>query len=103
MAISDVQEIHSNEFRVLDQKGSFLSQRSIRYDEKLVGVGTDFYVTTMQDEIYTFDENSNRITNFSLGGFEVKNVVGNTINLIRGTALRTYDKNLNFLNERTIY
>lgn len=103
MAIADVQEIYSSEYRVLDQRGSVLSQRSIRYHEKLVGVGIDFYVTTMQNEIYTFDENSNRITNFSLGGFEVKNVVGNTINLIRGTALRTYDKNLNFLNERTIY
>lgn len=102
MAISDVQEIPSNEYRVLDQSGHFISQRSIRMDEKLVGIGTDFYVTTMQDEIYTFDEKSHRITNFSLGGFEVKNVVGNTINLVRGTSLRSYDKYLDLKSERSI-
>jgi hypothetical protein len=103
MAISDVQEIYSNEYKILDQSGHTISQRSIRMDEKLVGIGTDFYVTIMRDEIYTFDEKSDRITNFSLGGFEVKNIVGNTINLVRGTSLRSYDKHLKLISERTIF
>jgi hypothetical protein len=57
----------------------------------------------MQDEIYTFDEKSDKINNFSLGGFEVKNVVGNSINLVRGTSLRSYDKLLYLISERTIF
>ena len=103
MAISDVQEIYSNEFRVLDQSGRTLSQRSIRPDEKLVGIGMDFYVTTMKDEIYTFNEKSDRINNISLGGFEVKNVAGNTINIVRGSSIRSYDKQLHLINERTSF
>jgi hypothetical protein len=102
MAISNVEETYSKEYRVFDERGNTVSQRSIGSQEELIGIGVDFYVTLDRNEIRTWNEKSQRITSMTFAGFSVKNVTGNFINLLRGNEMYTYDKTFKLLNTRTI-
>jgi hypothetical protein len=100
MNISNVQEVHSREFRVFDEKGNLMSQRSIKVNEQLIGIGTDFYVTEWNRMLLVFNEKSIETGRMSLNEFTVKNVTGNNINLVRGSILRTFNKNLKQISQR---
>jgi hypothetical protein len=102
MPISNVEETYSKEYRVFDESGNIISQRSIGSQEELVGIGIDFYVTFNRNELYTWNEKSQRITSRTFSDFKVKNVTSNFINLQRGNEIYTYDKNFKLLNTRTI-
>lgn len=102
MKISDVQEVYSREFRVFDEKGNLMSQRSIKVNEQLIGIGTDFYVTEWNRMLLVFDEKSIETGRMSLNEFTVKNVTGNSINLVRGSILRVFNKELKQMSQRSI-
>jgi hypothetical protein len=102
MPISNVEETYSKEYRVFDDRGNIISQRSIGYQEELMGIGIDFYVTIDRNELFTWNEKSQRITSRTCSDFTVKNVTGNFINLQRRNEIYTYDKNFKLLNTRTI-
>jgi hypothetical protein len=102
MPISNVEETYSKEYRVIDERGNIISQRSIGSQEELVGIGIDFYLTFHRNELYTWNEKSQRITSRTCSDFTVKNVIGNFINLQRRNEIYTYDKNFKLLNTRTI-
>jgi hypothetical protein len=102
MPISNLEETYSKEYRVFDESGNIISQRLIGSQEELVGIGIDFYVTLHRNELLTWNEKSQRITSRTFSDFTVKNVSGNSINLIKRNEMVSYDKNFKLLNTRTI-
>jgi hypothetical protein len=103
MSISNVELVYSNELRVFDEKGKVISQRSMRSEEQLIGVGVDFYATVLRRDLFVFDEKSREIARKTIDGFELKNVSGNTINLKRGSTLYSFNKELKQINQRSIF